>query len=60
MVIDMIFKNVIARFNPDADFQTIISCHWDTRPWAEHEEKRKDRVRQFWVQMMVPLELRYY
>jgi len=36
-------QNVIARFNPDAEFQTIISCHWDTRPWAEHEEKRKDR-----------------
>jgi glutaminyl-peptide cyclotransferase len=36
-------QNVIARFNPDADFQTIISCHWDTRPWADQEENRRDR-----------------
>ncbi len=36
-------QNVIARFNPDADFQTMISCHWDTRPWADEEENRKDR-----------------
>ena len=36
-------QNVIARFNPDAEFQTIISCHWDTRPWADQEEKRRDK-----------------
>jgi len=35
-------QNVIARFNPVAEFQTIISCHWDTRPWADQEEKRRD------------------
>ena len=35
--------NIIARFNPDAEFQTMISCHWDTRPWADSEEDRKDR-----------------
>jgi len=35
--------NIIARFNPDAQFQTMISCHWDTRPWADSEEDRKDR-----------------
>ncbi len=36
-------QNVIARYNPDAEFQTIISCHWDTRPWADSEPNRKDR-----------------
>ena len=35
--------NVIARFNPNANFQTMISCHWDTRPVADMEEDRKDR-----------------
>ncbi len=36
-------QNVIARFNPDAEFQTIISCHWDTRPWADQEDSRRDK-----------------
>ena len=36
-------ENIIARFNPDAEFQTIISAHWDTRPWADQEEARKDQ-----------------
>ena len=36
-------QNVIARYNTDSEFQTIISCHWDTRPWADSEENRKDR-----------------
>tara|TARA_B100001113_G_scaffold229877_1_gene188736 strand:+ start:429 stop:1346 length:918 start_codon:yes stop_codon:yes gene_type:complete len=36
-------QNIIARYNPDAEFQTIISCHWDTRPWADMEKKRGDR-----------------
>ncbi|MBL51735.1 MAG: hypothetical protein CMG57_07250 [Candidatus Marinimicrobia bacterium] len=36
-------ENVIARYNPDAEFQTMISCHWDTRPWADEEENRRDR-----------------
>jgi len=36
-------QNIIARFNPDASFQTIISAHWDTRPWADQEENRRDR-----------------
>ena len=36
-------QNVIARFNVDSEFQTVISCHWDTRPWADAEEDRKDR-----------------
>ena len=36
-------QNVIARFNPDAPFQTMISAHWDTRPWADQEEQRQDK-----------------
>lgn len=36
-------QNVIARFNPDADFQTVISAHWDTRPWADQDDNRQDR-----------------
>ena len=36
-------QNIIARFNPDASFQTIISAHWDTRPWADSEDNRRDR-----------------
>ena len=28
-------ENIIARFNPDSEFQTIISAHWDTRPWGD-------------------------
>ena len=36
-------QNVIARFNVESEFQTVISCHWDTRPWADAEENRKDR-----------------
>ena len=36
-------QNIIARFNPDASFQTIISAHWDTRPWADLEDNRRDR-----------------
>jgi len=35
--------NVIARFNPNAEFQTMISCHWDTRPVADMEDNREDK-----------------
>ncbi len=31
-------QNIIARFNPQSEFQTIISCHWDTRPWADMDK----------------------
>ena len=36
-------ENIIARFNPDAEFQTVISAHWDTRPWADQEDLPQDR-----------------
>jgi hypothetical protein len=38
-------ENIIARYNPDAEFQTVISAHWDTRPWADQEDLRQDRDR---------------
>ena len=37
------FQNIIGRFNPDADFQTIISAHWDTRPWADRDPEKRNR-----------------
>ena len=36
-------SNVIARYNIDSEIQTVISCHWDTRPWSDSEPNRKDR-----------------
>ena len=36
-------ENIVARFNPDSEFQTVISAHWDTRPWADQEDLRQDR-----------------
>ena len=36
-------SNVIARYNIESEVQTIISCHWDTRPWSDSEPSRKDR-----------------
>ncbi|SVB76593.1 uncharacterized protein METZ01_LOCUS229447, partial [marine metagenome] len=28
-------NNIIARFNPSAVEQIMISAHWDTRPWGD-------------------------
>ena len=36
-------ENIVARYNPDSEFQTVISAHWDTRPWADQEDLRQDR-----------------
>ncbi len=36
-------ENIIARYNPDSEFQTVISAHWDTRPWADQEDLRQHR-----------------
>ncbi|MCH5175312.1 MAG: M28 family peptidase [Prevotellaceae bacterium] len=30
-------RNIIASFNPDAPTRLIISGHWDSRPWADHD-----------------------
>ena len=37
------FQNIIGRFNTEAEFQTIISAHWDTRPWAEKDPDKRNR-----------------
>ena len=36
-------NNVIARFNPTAKKQIMISAHWDTRPWGDHSQNIMDR-----------------
>ena len=28
-------KNIIAEYNPDAANRTLLTAHWDTRPWAD-------------------------
>ena len=30
-------KNIIARFNPNAEKQILLGAHWDTRPWSDKE-----------------------
>ena len=30
-------RNIVASFNPDAPTRIIISGHWDSRPWADHD-----------------------
>lgn len=35
--------NIIARFNPESDIQTMIGAHWDTRPWAEEDNDKYKR-----------------
>lgn len=30
-------RNIVASFNPDAPTRLIISGHWDSRPWADHD-----------------------
>jgi len=35
-------QNIIGRFNPNSKFQTMISAHWDTRPWADRDKDKKN------------------
>ncbi len=35
-------QNIIGRFNPKSEFQTMISAHWDTRPWADRDKDKKN------------------
>lgn len=30
-------QNIIARFNLNAEKQTLLGAHWDTRPWSDQE-----------------------
>ena len=36
-------KNIIATFNPAATTRVFISAHWDTRPFADQDEKDQDK-----------------
>jgi len=36
-------KNIIARFNPDAEMQILLGAHWDTRPWADQEKNEENK-----------------
>ncbi len=31
-------KNIIASFNPDAQKRLLLMAHWDTRPFADHDD----------------------
>jgi len=32
-------RNIIASMNPSADVRVIVSGHWDSRPWADNDDK---------------------
>ena len=34
--------NIIARFNPKANFQVLIGAHWDTRPFADRDDSKEN------------------
>ncbi len=34
--------NIIARFNPLSDTQVLIGAHWDTRPYADRDQKKEN------------------
>jgi hypothetical protein len=35
-------KNIVASFNPTAKKRILLAAHWDTRPYADKDEVRKD------------------
>ncbi len=37
------FRNIIATFNPQNKNRILLFAHWDTRPWADKDEKDKDK-----------------
>jgi hypothetical protein len=36
-------KNIIASFKPELQSRIMICSHWDTRPWADSDEKNPDK-----------------
>jgi glutaminyl-peptide cyclotransferase len=36
-------KNIIASFKPEAQNRILICSHWDTRPWADEDDKDADK-----------------
>ena len=37
------FRNIISSFNPQAKNRVLLFAHWDTRPWADKDEKDIDK-----------------
>lgn len=35
--------NIIASFNPSATTRVLLTAHWDTRPWADQDDKNRDK-----------------
>jgi hypothetical protein len=35
-------KNIIASYNPQAQKRILLAAHWDTRPYADKDEEKKD------------------
>ncbi|MDE6294459.1 MAG: M28 family peptidase [Muribaculaceae bacterium] len=31
-------RNIFAQINPEASDRTLLLAHWDTRPWADHDD----------------------
>lgn len=31
-------RNIIASYNPDMPVRLLVCAHWDSRPWADHDE----------------------
>lgn len=36
-------QNIIAVFNPNASKRILLSAHWDTRPYADQDDKDRDK-----------------
>lgn len=36
-------RNIIASFNPEATKRILLAAHWDSRPFADKDEKDKDK-----------------
>lgn len=35
-------KNIVASYNPQAQRRVLLAAHWDTRPYADKDEEKKD------------------
>ena len=38
-----VLKNIIAEYKPDLSNRTLLTAHWDTRPWADLDSIKKDK-----------------
>lgn len=37
------YRNILARYNPQARRRVLLLAHWDTRPWADEESEADSR-----------------